>query len=247
MADYDVIVIGAGCGGLTVGSLLANQGRKVLILEQSDGIGGCCTTFEKEGFRFDLGASIVEVISPIEMAFEMLGTRFQDEVDLIPCDPVMSFVFKDGSRVTYPLSIEGTAEAISGLSPQDGRSWYGYAGYFAEMFKTTIGGFFVSPADTVADMLRIVAESPRILKYIPLFGKSYEEVLTGYFKNDKVQQTMASQSLYIGLPPELTPGIFATIPYSEHEGIFYPRGGHDPDTQCPEKDGGETRLGDTDG
>jgi phytoene dehydrogenase-like protein len=36
MADYDVVVIGAGCGGLTVGALLAKQGRKVLIFEQSE-------------------------------------------------------------------------------------------------------------------------------------------------------------------------------------------------------------------
>jgi len=37
MPDYDVIVIGAGLGGLTSGALLAHQGRKVLVLEQKTG------------------------------------------------------------------------------------------------------------------------------------------------------------------------------------------------------------------
>lgn len=35
MADYDMVVIGAGCGGLRVGALLAKQGLKVVMFEQS--------------------------------------------------------------------------------------------------------------------------------------------------------------------------------------------------------------------
>ena len=49
MPDYDILVIGAGLGGLSAGALLAAQGRRVLVLEQSKSIGGCCSTFEREG------------------------------------------------------------------------------------------------------------------------------------------------------------------------------------------------------
>ena len=38
--DYDVIIIGGGQGGVTCGALLANQGKKVLLLEASDRLGG---------------------------------------------------------------------------------------------------------------------------------------------------------------------------------------------------------------
>ena len=54
MADYDVIVIGAGCGGLSVASQMAKQGRKTLLLEQSELIGGCCSTYDRNGYKFDL-------------------------------------------------------------------------------------------------------------------------------------------------------------------------------------------------
>lgn len=47
MTDFDAIVIGAGLGGLSAGSLLSAQGRKVLVLEQSEWIGGCCSSFER--------------------------------------------------------------------------------------------------------------------------------------------------------------------------------------------------------
>ena len=77
MPDYDVIVIGAGCGGITAAALLAREGRKTLVLEQSDKIGGCCSTYERSGYRFDVGATILEIITPFERAFERLGTTFQ--------------------------------------------------------------------------------------------------------------------------------------------------------------------------
>ena len=40
MARYDVVVIGAGLGGLTTGAILARAGRKVLVIERSNSVGG---------------------------------------------------------------------------------------------------------------------------------------------------------------------------------------------------------------
>ncbi len=225
MADYDVIVVGAGNGGITAGALLAKQGRKTLVLEQSNRVGGCCSTFERDGYKFDLGASIVEVVYPIELAFKKLGSSFWEELDLIPCDPIYSYIFQDGSRINYPLSLEGTAEVISKIDPEDGKKWFELADYFAEMMKKTIEAFFTSPANNFIDMAKMVMKQPGILKFLPLFATSYQDVIKKYFKNDVVQQTMSFQSFYCGLPPELAPGFIALIPYSEHEGIWYPRGG----------------------
>ncbi|CAE7681432.1 retsat, partial [Symbiodinium microadriaticum] len=53
--DFDAIVIGSGIGGLVAASLLARTGKRVLILEQHDQIGGCCHSFRENGFEFDTG------------------------------------------------------------------------------------------------------------------------------------------------------------------------------------------------
>lgn len=47
--EYDVVIIGSGIGGLTCGPLLSKEGMKVLLLEQSDRIGGCCSTATSTG------------------------------------------------------------------------------------------------------------------------------------------------------------------------------------------------------
>ena len=155
MPDYDVIVIGAGGGGLSAGAILAKEGRKVLVLEQSDLIGGCCSTFEREGYKFDVGASIVEVIGSIENVFERLGTTFQKEVDLVTCDPVYTCVLRNGTKVTVPHSLDGTVEALSRISEQDGKNYRQFADYTGGFLAETQKGFFTSALNGFGDMLRI--------------------------------------------------------------------------------------------
>ena len=54
-----VIVIGAGIGGLTASALLAKRGYQVKIFDQAIVPGGCASTFKRRGFTFDVGATQV--------------------------------------------------------------------------------------------------------------------------------------------------------------------------------------------
>ncbi|PKN33186.1 MAG: hypothetical protein CVU61_14865, partial [Deltaproteobacteria bacterium HGW-Deltaproteobacteria-19] len=145
MADYDVIVIGAGLGGLSSGALLAHHGLKVLVLEQSDRIGGCCSTFERDGYRHDVGASIVEITQPIELVFKKLGTRFDKEVELVPCDPMFSVMYRNGERITIEKSIEATGRVIASISPEDGRRWFDFCDYCSDMMDVLLDTILCSP------------------------------------------------------------------------------------------------------
>src|ERR1700712_3645204 len=62
MARYDVVVIGAGLGGLTAGAILARAGRKVLVIERSNSVGGAASSY-KSGDLFVEG-SLQETSDP---------------------------------------------------------------------------------------------------------------------------------------------------------------------------------------
>jgi phytoene dehydrogenase-like protein len=55
MARYDVVVIGAGLGGLTAGAILARAGRKVVVIERSNSVGGAASSY-KSGDLFVEGS-----------------------------------------------------------------------------------------------------------------------------------------------------------------------------------------------
>jgi phytoene desaturase (3,4-didehydrolycopene-forming) len=86
--DYDAVVIGAGLGGLSCAAMLARSGFKTLVCENTGQVGGCCSTYEYQGYRFDIGASVVELAWVIDELFQRLGARTSDYIDLIPIDPI---------------------------------------------------------------------------------------------------------------------------------------------------------------
>lgn len=225
MPDYDVIVIGAGMGGLSAGALLAKWGKKVLVLEQSERVGGCCSTFVKDGFHFDNGASIVEAVDNIDLVFRDLDTSTDQEINLLPCDPVYTCLFRDGKKLNFWLSIEKTAQAISEISPQDGEAFLRYSQKFRTFIDEGGKDFFTTPVNTFQDMLGLMRKRPVIAKFLPYFIATYQDIINRFFQDERIRQSMSYQSFYAGHPPDLTPGIFAILPFLEHEGVYYPRGG----------------------
>jgi len=68
---YDIIVIGAGLGGLTAGAKLAKSGKRVLLIEQHDRPGGCATTFQKKGFTLEVGLHEMDGLHPRDMKMKI--------------------------------------------------------------------------------------------------------------------------------------------------------------------------------
>jgi all-trans-retinol 13,14-reductase len=74
---YDVIIIGAGLGGLTAGAKLAREGKRVLIIEQHNKPGGCATTFTRGDFTLEVGLHEMDGPSPGDMK-----SRIFDELEV---------------------------------------------------------------------------------------------------------------------------------------------------------------------
>jgi all-trans-retinol 13,14-reductase len=81
---YDVIVIGAGLGGLTAAAKLAKSGKKVILVEQHDRPGGCATTFRRRDFTMEVGLHEMDGLHPGDTKtkiFQELGIT--DQVDFL--------------------------------------------------------------------------------------------------------------------------------------------------------------------
>ncbi|MEH2444656.1 MAG: C-3',4' desaturase CrtD [Nostoc sp.] len=86
-SNSHVVVIGAGIGGLTTGALLAHRGYSVLILDQALVPGGCASTFKRQGFTFDVGATQVAGLEPGGIHHRIFSELSIDLPKATPCDP----------------------------------------------------------------------------------------------------------------------------------------------------------------
>ena len=73
--EYDVIIAGAGLGGLFSGALLVRRGYKVLVVESRDRVGGRVSTREVEGFKLPTGAIILHRGGVIDEIFNKIGVK----------------------------------------------------------------------------------------------------------------------------------------------------------------------------
>lgn len=95
---YDVVVVGAGMGGLTTASLLARDGYRVLVLEASHLPGGCSSSYPRKGYVFESGATTLigfDTHQPLNRLESMLGITLPKE----PIDPPMA-VRMNGEIIT---------------------------------------------------------------------------------------------------------------------------------------------------
>ncbi|WP_214468192.1 flavin monoamine oxidase family protein [Microbacterium flavescens] len=125
MDRFDTIVIGAGVSGLTAARLLASEGRRVVVLEARDRVGGRVVSDRRYGFATDLGASWIHGItdSPVAAAAEALGMRTVEFTvgGYQPYSRPIAYYGPDGRRLSddatraFVADIEAVDEVLLGV------------------------------------------------------------------------------------------------------------------------------------
>ncbi|NJL48136.1 MAG: C-3',4' desaturase CrtD, partial [Leptolyngbyaceae cyanobacterium SM2_5_2] len=91
----NVVVVGAGIGGLTAAALLARRGYPVHGFDQALVPGGCASTFKRRGFIFDVGATQVAGLEPGGIHHQIFAELDVPLPEATPCDPACA-VFLPG-------------------------------------------------------------------------------------------------------------------------------------------------------
>ena len=90
-------IIGGGLGGLSAACVLAARGHKVILFERNDWLGGKAAQLRGDGFRFDMGPTIVTIPSVLRRIFSEAGARLEDYLELVRLDPQWRCFFDDGA------------------------------------------------------------------------------------------------------------------------------------------------------
>jgi len=97
---YDAIVIGAGIAGLTAAAALAHRKVPTLVVEQHNVPGGCAAYYQRDGFRFDVGATLVGGFG-LRGVHRLLNAELEIDVSPEPIEPSMVVHLPDAIVVRY--------------------------------------------------------------------------------------------------------------------------------------------------
>lgn len=193
---YDVVIIGAGIGGLVCGCYLAKAGMKVLIAEQHSKPGGYCTSFKRRGFSFDAAAHSFGSYRKNGNMFRIIN-ELGLKIKIEKYDPSDIIVTPD-----YRISLWGeTAKTIRGLQ-----------------------NIFPHQSQEIESFFHFLTNS-QPLDLIMLRKQTLRDLLDRYFVDDQLKSILSFPILGNGgLPPSLISAFTAIKIYTEFllDGGYYP-------------------------
>jgi len=228
--EYDAIVIGSGMGGLVTATQLAAKGAKVLVLERYLIPGGSAGYFERNGYRFDVGASMIFGFG--EQGTTNLLTRALQAVGMtletLP-DPVqIHYHLPHNLNLKVHQDYEKFLEELIAHFPHEEKGIRGFYGECWQVFNC-LNSMELLSLEELRYLFRVFFQQPGsclgLVKYLP---QNAGDVARRYIQ-DPILLKFIDMECYCWsvVPADLTPMINAGMVFSDRHygGINYPKGG----------------------
>ncbi|EMI18173.1 Zeta-phytoene desaturase [Rhodopirellula maiorica SM1] len=231
-----VIVIGGGLAGLGAACVLAARGHSVTVLEKNDWLGGKAAVLSEEGYRFDMGPTIVTLPSVLRRIFAEAGRNMDEYLSMVPLDPQWRCFFEkdsDGDQTVLDLvadvdSMVANIDQFSG-SPADGAGYRKFMSISEKLHGVSDRFFFWRSVGGLRDTMQVGgAFSAAVLSDVMALrmGKSVASVVRQHVGDARVAQMMDHFTQYVGSSPYASPAVLCGIAHMQtDEGIWYPIGG----------------------
>jgi len=227
---YDVIVIGSGIGGLVTATQLAAKGARVLVLERYLIPGGSAGYFEREGYRFDVGASMIFGFG--DCGTTNLLTRALDAVHMsletIP-DPVqIHYHLPQNLELKVHRDYEKFLQELGDHFPHERE---GIRQFYDECWKVfnCLNVMELLSLEELGYLTRIFFQRPAaclgLVKYLP---QNVGDIARRYIKDPNLLKFIDMECYcWSVVPADRTPMINAGMVFSDRHygGINYPKGG----------------------
>jgi diapolycopene oxygenase len=223
-------IVGSGLGGLAAACTLAARGYNVTVLERNAWTGGKAALLETDGYKFDMGPTILTVPSVLKRIFAEAGRKVEDSLDLVPLDPQWRCFFEDGSVLDLCADAERMRRNVTAAAGED--VWHGYQrflGLAEKLHSISDKYFFWRPIGSMMDTLDPSSTfNLTVLREVMSMrlGQSVAGTIRSFVKDRRVSQMLDHYTQYIGSAPDQSPAILCAIAHMQNsEGVWYPMGG----------------------
>ena len=227
--DAPIGIIGGGLGGLAAAVTLAGRGHKVVLFEKNEWLGGKAAVLERDGFRFDMGPTILTVPSVLRRVFAEAGRTLELELDMVRLDPQWRCFFDDGAALDLAQSIPAMASNIEALAPGDGEGYRRFMSLSRELDEISQRFFFWRSVEDMRDTFDAAAGGGLATLGAVLrlrMGQSVAGVIGRHVRDKRVAQLLEHFTQYVGSAPANSPAVLCGIASMQiDEGVWYPMGG----------------------
>jgi phytoene desaturase len=216
-------IIGSGMGGLATALRLAYQGFEVQVFEKQSTPGGRSNLLAEQGYRFDMGPTILVMKEAFEDTYRAIGQDFNQRLDLIQLDPNYRIYYHDGTSLDLFSNMAQLAQEVEKIEPGSSERLFRFIGESAHKYE--LGMKFV---DRNYDRITELANPKALVEMLET--KSYQNLyqhVAGAFKgNDKLSKAFSFHSMFLGLSPFEALAMYSLITYADLSlGMWFPKGG----------------------
>ena len=215
------IVIGAGFGGIAAALRLKAKGYDVTLIDRAKQLGGRAQTFEKQGFLFDAGPTVITAPHLFSELFDLFDKDISNYVDIVPVDPWYRFYYPDGDTFDYGDSLEKTLTEIERIAPQDKAGYLKLVKSSEAIFNVGFSQLSDKPFHSITTMFKQVPSLMKLKSYLSVW-----QFVCNHLEHDKLRQAFSIQPLLVGGNPFDTTCIYNLIHFLELKwGIHFAKGG----------------------
>jgi phytoene desaturase len=222
-------IIGSGLGGLSAACILAARGYRVTVFEKNNWLGGKAAVLNQNGYRFDMGPTILICPSVLRSIFAEAGQDLSAYLYLVPLEPQWRCFFADQSNLDLFGDPAATQAELRNFAPD---TIEGYARFFkssAELHEISDRFFFWRSIGSMRDTfqtgsllnLSLLRDVSRMK-----LGQTVSQAIRRDVRDPRVAQMLDHLVQYVGSSPEKSPAILCAIAHMQSsEGVWYPLGG----------------------
>jgi phytoene desaturase len=221
MKTKNVIVIGAGIGGITAAIHLAKHGLQVSVVEKNARPGGRCDRLSREGHHFDTGPTLL--VMPLLYESEFAALEPPCTYAGLAASMTYHLVFDNGSQLALTSEMKSLQEQLEAIEPGSYQNMLRYLDEGGRHYRLGIEKLVYPDFRKASDFFKL--ENIPLLYQVKPLVKHYAN-MSNYFDDPRLKAAFTFQDVYMGLSPFEAPATFSMMPYTElTHGVYYPKGG----------------------